>query len=69
MDQEHIKEAGCAVCGLLKPFNELSNLKFVKNLLHILQQEDITEKLLIGRVQHTCCYVNVHLVCGKLKPM
>lgn len=42
IDPENIKEAGCAVCGLLKPLHELSRLKNVKNLLHILQQEGVT---------------------------
>ena len=32
----------CAVCGLLKQSCELSDLKNVKNLLHILQQEGVT---------------------------
>ena len=42
MDPKSIEEAGCAVCGLLKPSCELSRLKSVKNLLHILQKEGIT---------------------------
>ena len=42
MDPKNIEEAGCAVCGLLKPFRELSCLKNVKNFLHILKQEGIT---------------------------
>ena len=42
MDPKNIEEAGCAVCGLLKPFCELSRLKNVKNLLHILQQKGVT---------------------------
>ena len=42
MNPKIIREAGCAVCGLLKPFYELSCLKNVKNFLHILQQEGIT---------------------------
>ena len=42
MDPKNIEEAGCAVCGLLKPLCELSRLKNVKKLLHILQQEGIT---------------------------
>ena len=42
MDPKNIEEAGCAVCGVLEQFCELSHLKNVKNLLHILQQEDVT---------------------------
>lgn len=42
MDPKNIEEAGCAVCGLLKPSYELSHLKNVKNLLHILQKEGVT---------------------------
>ena len=42
MDPKNIEEAGCAVCGLLKPSCELSRLKNVKNFLHILQQEGVT---------------------------
>ena len=42
MDPKNIEEAGCAVCGLLKPSCELSRLKNVKIFLHILQQEGIT---------------------------
>jgi hypothetical protein len=37
MDQKNIEEAGCAMCGLLKQSCELSHLKNMKNLLHILQ--------------------------------
>ena len=46
MDPENIDKAGCAVCGLLKQSCELSYLKKVKNLLHILQQEAVT------RIEH-----------------
>ena len=42
MDPKNIEEAGCAVCGLLKQFCELSCMKNVKNLLDILQQKGIT---------------------------
>src|SRR6266700_1724628 len=42
MDPKNIEEAGCAVCGFLKPSCELSRLKNVKNFLHILQQEGVT---------------------------
>ena len=42
MNPKNIEEAGRAVCGLLKPSYELSHLKNVKNLLHILQKEGVT---------------------------
>ena len=42
MDPKNIEEAGCALCGLLKPSYELSHLKNVKNPLHILQKEGVT---------------------------
>jgi hypothetical protein len=39
---EGIEEAGCAVCGELKPATQLSPLKHIKNLLHILKTEGVT---------------------------
>lgn len=39
---ENIEEAGCAVCGELKPFKSLSCLKSIKNLLHILSSPGVT---------------------------
>ena len=54
MNPENFEEAGCAVCGLLKPFCELSHLKNVKNLLHILHQEGVT------RVEHKAEHKKVH---------
>lgn len=32
-----MEEAGCAVCGQLTPVSQLTRLKAIKNLLHILQ--------------------------------
>ena len=37
-----LEEAGCAVCGQLVPVSQLSKLKAVKNLLHILHASGIT---------------------------
>ncbi|KAF8179455.1 hypothetical protein BJ912DRAFT_855677, partial [Pholiota molesta] len=37
-----IEEAGCAVCGELKPLKTLSRLKGIKNLLHILHAPGVT---------------------------
>jgi hypothetical protein len=42
MDAKNIEEAGCAVCGLLKPSKELSRLKNVKNFLHVLERKGLT---------------------------
>ena len=44
MSRPYIEEAGCAVCGELKPVNEMSRLKSVKNLLHILVSPGVTRK-------------------------
>ncbi|THV03162.1 hypothetical protein K435DRAFT_651759, partial [Dendrothele bispora CBS 962.96] len=44
MANENIEEAGCAVCGQLKPRKELSKLKSVKNHLHVLHAEGVTRK-------------------------
>ena len=37
-----IEEAGCAVCGQLVPVSQLTRLKGVKNLLHVLQATGVT---------------------------
>jgi hypothetical protein len=37
-----LEEAGCAVCGQLAPVSQLSKLKAVKNLLHVLHASGIT---------------------------
>ena len=37
-----IKEASCAVCGLLVPLSQLTCLKAVKNFLHVLQVPGVT---------------------------
>ena len=37
MNKENIEEAGCAVCGQLTGIRQLSSLKSVKNLLHVLK--------------------------------
>jgi hypothetical protein len=39
---ENIEEGGCAVCGELYPIKNLSRLKNIKNLLHILQSPGVT---------------------------
>ncbi|KAM6490324.1 hypothetical protein JOM56_014301, partial [Amanita muscaria] len=36
------EEAGCAVCGELKPLVNLSRLKYIKKMLHILHVPGIT---------------------------
>ncbi|KAF8157782.1 hypothetical protein BJ912DRAFT_866732, partial [Pholiota molesta] len=42
MTANSIEEAGCAVCGELKPRKTLSRLKGIKNLLHILHAPGVT---------------------------
>ncbi|KAF8224272.1 hypothetical protein L208DRAFT_1202789, partial [Tricholoma matsutake] len=37
-----LEEAGCAVCGKLCPVKQLSKLKAIKNLLHVLHTSGIT---------------------------
>ncbi|KAF8234665.1 hypothetical protein L208DRAFT_1148321, partial [Tricholoma matsutake] len=37
-----IEEAGCAVCGQLIPLSQLSRLKGVKSLLHVLHASGVT---------------------------
>ena len=42
MYPEAIEEAGCAVCGELKPLQKMSRLKSVKNFLRILETPGVT---------------------------
>ena len=42
MQPKKLEEAGCAVCGELKPMQELSRLKGIKNLLSVLEAPGIT---------------------------
>jgi len=42
MSKDNFEEAGCAVCGELKLRKNLSRLKSVKNLLHILMSPGVT---------------------------
>ena len=42
MHPDAIEEAGCAVCGELKPVQKMSHLKSVKNLLGILEAPGVT---------------------------
>ena len=42
MSKDNFEEAGCAVCGELKLKKNLSRLKSVKNLLHILMSPGVT---------------------------
>ena len=42
MNKSALEEAGCAVCGELKPLKTLGKLKSVKNLLHILATPGVT---------------------------
>ncbi|KAJ3823872.1 hypothetical protein F5880DRAFT_1441073, partial [Lentinula raphanica] len=45
----NFEEAGCAVCGLLKLKTELSPLKHIKNMLHILKVPGVTRTLGVVR--------------------
>ncbi|KIM38063.1 hypothetical protein M413DRAFT_44421, partial [Hebeloma cylindrosporum] len=51
MSKSNLEEAGCAVCGELKPLNTMSKLKNIKNLLHILDIPGVTRKEKIGNTQ------------------
>ena len=42
MDPKAIEEAGCAVCGELKPLQKMSRLKSVKNYLGVLEAPGVT---------------------------
>jgi hypothetical protein len=42
MSIPNIEEAGCAVCGELKPVAQLSPLKHIKNYLHVLKTQGVT---------------------------
>ena len=42
MQPDHFTEAGCAVCGELKPIRTMSRLKSMKNYLHILETQGVT---------------------------
>ena len=42
MKKDNIEEAGCAVCGELKPLKNLSRIKNIKNMLHILSSPGVT---------------------------
>ena len=42
MNKDNIEEAGCAVCGELKPLKNLSRIKNIKNMLHILSTPGVT---------------------------
>ncbi|KDR71676.1 hypothetical protein GALMADRAFT_74671, partial [Galerina marginata CBS 339.88] len=39
---KNIEEAGCAVCGELKPLRNMSRLKNIKNQLHVLTASGVT---------------------------
>ncbi|KAF8798442.1 hypothetical protein BYT27DRAFT_7123602, partial [Phlegmacium glaucopus] len=39
---KNFEEAGCAVCGELKPLRNMSRLKTIKNLLHVLSSSGVT---------------------------
>ena len=39
---DKLEEAGCAICGQLTPFSNLTRLKLVKQCLHILQVQGVT---------------------------
>ena len=43
MNKDNIEEAGCAVCGELKPLKNLSRIKNIKNILHILSTPGVTQ--------------------------
>ena len=42
MNKSNIEEAGCAVCGELTPVKNLSRVKNIKKLLHILTTPGVT---------------------------
>jgi hypothetical protein len=42
MNPANLEEAGCAVCGELKPVGTLSRLKGIKNLLSIIEAQGVT---------------------------
>ena len=44
MSKPYIEESGCAVCRKLNPLNAMSNLKSVKNMLHVLVSPGVTHK-------------------------
>ena len=44
MEPHCLEEGGCAMCGELKPLKDLSRLKSIKNLLHILAAPGVTRK-------------------------
>ena len=44
MDKSNIEEAGCAVCGEITPVRNLSRVKNIKKLLHILTTPGVTHK-------------------------
>ncbi|KAF5368131.1 hypothetical protein D9615_010219 [Tricholomella constricta] len=48
------EEAGCAVCGLLTPISELSPLKQVEQLLHILHAPGVTRAERLHRDEPIC---------------
>jgi len=54
MSRCYIEEAGCAVCGELKPLSVMSRLKSVKNLLHILVNPGVTckERILLHQFKN-----------------
>ncbi|KAF8218502.1 hypothetical protein L208DRAFT_1150409, partial [Tricholoma matsutake] len=55
-----LEEAGCAVCGQLVPVSQLSKLKAVKNLLHVLHASGIT------RVEWSTASQSVHRFSGPI---
>ena len=58
MNKANIEEAGCSVCGELKPFKNLSHLKNIKNMLHILTNPGVT------RVERKKCNSQVREYSG-----
>jgi hypothetical protein len=42
LNKDNIEEAGCAVCGELKPLKNLSRIRNIKNMLHILSTPGVT---------------------------
>ena len=42
MNKDNIEEGGCAVCGELKPLKNLSRIKNIKNMIHILSTPGVT---------------------------
>jgi hypothetical protein len=57
MNKSNIEEAGCAVCGEITPVRNLSRVKNIKKMLHILTTSGVTRKERKNKM--TLHYVNI----------